>query len=320
MKKLFSIAFVLILALAMLSGCSESEEPGTLPEEIPEENWDRDAFEHWQNGENGEKLNTAEHEIGEDWVCAVCKSEIIDWSDGSYDVMNYDENHNILRQSTYASDGTVTEFTTEYVYDENGNIISSKGYENGVLYTEDEYMIDPDGNQIQTRSTMYLSDGLKQVTEYNGPEIARIDTYYADGSLYYESVHEYALSDDGMYYLSGITETDHSQEITYEYKYNEQNDCIAFTEYNSDKMVVYTETTEYEYNEEGWTVYKKSTVNGLPSEEIHYGIFDDGEGGRWTYYEKHIVYNADGSYTVFEHDENDEIINETSFDANGNEI
>ena len=311
MKNLFRITFIAILSLALFCGCS-SDEPvieENFPEETSQEKWDRDPFEHWQNGENGEKLNAAEHEMGEDFLCKICGCRVTDWGDGTFNVDNYDENFNVIRSTAYDSDGSFDDYTYEYGYDEDGNIISAKEYENGKLFAEYEYAIDNNGNHLPVNSTVYFSDGIKTVTEYNdNGDIEKEVSYFADGSLYYESFYEYAVSSDGFSYCVKISETDHSENLKYYYSYNEMDDCISY------------ESTEYEYNEEGWVIYKKLYVNGLPSEENYFGIFDDGEGGRWTYYEKQILYNEDGSYTVCEYDEYDELLSKTAFDADGNKI
>ena len=116
-------------------------------EKIPEDAiYDRNLTEHWINGEDGEKLNLGEHELGEykpgDMVtCFVCGSEISFWTDGGADVCNYDERYNLIRSTSYFSDGSlIFDYVMEYRYNEKNAISYEATYQNGRLYEETEYL------------------------------------------------------------------------------------------------------------------------------------------------------------------------------------
>ena len=96
------LLILLILALAF-SGC--------FAEKIPEDAiYDRNLTEHWINGEDGEKLNLGEHELGEykpgDMVtCSVCQSTYTEqiqqlqyhnWNNGA-----------VTKESTCSENGTM---------------------------------------------------------------------------------------------------------------------------------------------------------------------------------------------------------------------
>lgn len=290
MKKLLMLAFALIFVLAVLSGCSKSEEQGAV---IPEEIWDSDPFEHWQNGENGEKLNLGAHETGNEPVCTICGCIINDLGGGNYSINGYDKE---------------------------GNMISFKEYQNGKLFLESELTADKDGNFVTTYSVLYDPDGSKIVTKYseNG-DILEGMGYFPDGSLYFEDKYEYAVSDEGFRYLKSSLYTDYVEELKFESVYNEYEDCITYTTYGLSGIMIRTQESEYEYDEEGRKVYGKTTEYKRLKNEYFFDYYED-ENGIQSYCCKEIYYNEMGGHTVFEYDQNGEILSETSYDPYGNKV
>ncbi|MBR3952667.1 MAG: hypothetical protein IKJ82_03530 [Oscillospiraceae bacterium] len=290
MKKFPMLVFALIIAFAVFSGCSESEEPGTV---IPEVIWDYDPFEHWQNGENGEKLNAAEHEMGEDFLCKICSCRINDLGGGSYSINGYDEN---------------------------GNTVSFKEYQNGNLLSESELTADEEGNFITTHFVLYDPDGSKIVIRYNeNGDILEEKGYSPDGSLYFENINEYALSDEGFSLLKSSLYTDYTEKLKFESVYNEHNDCIIYTTYGLSGIKISSLESEYEYDEEGRKIYGKTTEYKRLKNEYFFDYYED-ENGTQSYCCKEIYYNEMGGHTVFEYNQNGEVLSETCYDPYGNKV
>lgn len=322
-KKLLSLVFALVLTLAMFAGCSSNEDLGVISGKDSENSvsaegtWDRDLNEHWKNGENGEKLEAATHELDEMSVCTVCGSTIVEWGDGSADVYNYDADYNLLRNTSYDAVGNVTsEYLKEVIYDENGNAVSAKTYLDGVLIEEAEYTV-IDGYAVMTKCITYWDDRTYQSNSFdeNG-NLVSSSHYEENGELVFESVMEYSWDSEVGYYNSKATQYDYTIGNETVCEYNQHGDPISICEMNDAKMVLSSLTYEYEYDDEGRKTYQKYTENGHPVEEIFFGYHEE-EDGWWSYYQKHIVYNEDGSYTICEYDENDELLSETAYNSDG---
>ena len=315
LKKILVFALALML---VLSACSANEPEVT---EIPENaTWDRNLTEHWINGEEGEKLHISEHELDEINACSVCGSEIIDWGDGFFDVYNYDDQGNLARQSSYGSDGEcIDDYENEFEYDESGNIINLKVYQNGFLCGESEFSYSSEGWTYESKCTTYYSDGNYTVEEYNenGSNLFFRD-FDAEGNLVTESINDFATDQYGNEYLLKSTTIDNTG-YEYIYQYNEYNDITHIEEYDAAKNLVYDESHEYEYDEEGRKIHKKTYLGGVLSYELIFGYAED-ESGWWSYYDTEITYSEDGSYTVCKYNENDELLSKVHYDANGNPV
>ena len=312
--------FILVLALMLvLSACSANE-----PEvpEVPEDaTWDRNFSEHWINGENGEKLNVGEHELDEIWLCSVCGSEIIDWGDGFFDVYNYDDQGNLERHSSYSSDGEcIDDYQNIFEYDESGNVIYLKVYQNGSICGESEFSYSSEGWTYESRCTTYYSTGNYSVEEYdeNGNALL-FQGFDAEANLVAESINSFATHPDGYEYLAKTISKDYETGSESVYQYNEHGDLTYLWEYDSVNDTYSEETHEYAYDEEGRRSYMKSWLDGVLQSEIYFGFAED-ESGWWSYYETEIVYSEDGSYTVTKHNENDELLSKVHYDANGNPV
>ena len=105
--------------------------------------------------------------------------------DGTKTVADGDQAATWSSEITYDADGNVVEdIRYEYLYDENGESVGSKGYRNGALFVEVHNIVDEEGEAIGFLWTDYNEDGTKIVREYNA-EFAVVSetTYDADGNV-----------------------------------------------------------------------------------------------------------------------------------------
>ncbi len=158
------------------------------------------------------------------------KTETITHDDGSYSVVEYDENGYMVKQMIYNSDGTlwlISEYgenrkeikTTYYSpdgkvsqvdeYDENRNVVKHTSYVDGVVYAWEISEYDENGNEIKT--TYYFPDGTVSswsIHEYEYNENGRTvkTTYYSsDGTTNSWAIHEY---DENENYIRVTTYVD----------------------------------------------------------------------------------------------------------------
>ena len=106
------------------------------------------------------------------------------YGDGTYLIRDGDLENTWSSEITYAADGSViNELRYEYLYDENGNSIGSKGYENGRLTTEYAEILDETGKSTDLITTNYYEDGTKTVCEFDSQmELVSETTYDANGN------------------------------------------------------------------------------------------------------------------------------------------
>ncbi|MBO5778407.1 MAG: hypothetical protein J6R82_02450 [Clostridia bacterium] len=161
------------------------------------EGWLVDRVNHWQLCACGEIIEKAAHTV-EDEVCTGCKAQVTTLNDGTVFVYQFDEHENALLCLTYDSDGKIMckqigEFTyhehgwllselytiydydadststtkEDYTYDEKGNRLTEKQYEDGKLTYECEFALDADGEEYTSKDIWYEEDGSKVVTEYD---------------------------------------------------------------------------------------------------------------------------------------------------------
>ena len=305
-KKMSTQILSCVLAAGLLTACGHTHSAA--------DGWERNAKEHWQICECGESVNTAAHTLDENNVCTGCGSEIQDFGD-FMDVSTYTEQGDPLHMTSYDADGNVlSDMRYEYEYDADGNKLSHKYYGDGVLMEEAEYEAG-----VPTQYTNYYEDGTKSVSDYDEDGNAVSTAYYdADGKVYSETQSEYAYTADGESYETKNTMTDMDGAV-YISEFNEQGDQIAWICYDPDGNLMTEERYEYEYDDEGNTLAKKIYVSGALSQELLYTTVTDADG--WMSYPGTVIdYFDDGSKTVTEYNENDEIISIMTYDAAGNEI
>ena len=314
MKKYIGIMLVFIISLALFCGCAKGST-----NLASEPKWERNTEEHWKIDENGNKTELGKHELGNNNICAVCGSFIISTEDGYSSINNYDENGNMTSCTVVDPDGTVYEYI--YEYPENSESFFCKTYKNGELFMEDEYPVDSNGNQISISYVMYSEDGSKIEAECNEyGETAKAYEYSPEGELLSEIIYEYSYSDDGTRYCSFDSCTNYQEIRIFEHHYNEFGDEISYTQYRLDnRNIISEEEYEYEYDEEGRKIYKKTLEHKSMREEFFYENCEN-EEGPYSYCSKYIYHNQTGYYTVYEYNELGETISETNYDTFGNKI
>lgn len=384
-NKLLSI--VLLLLLSMFAVCASCEEVADAT--LPTFAWERNGTEHWRQLPSGEKADLGAHNIVET-ICTVCGSEIYLFDDGSADVSDYNEHEDLIRYTSFDSDGNVSNaIVYTYEYDEEGNKLLSQEFSGDVLVSEISYAVGPDGEQLPVEQVTYYDDDTWSINEYDAfGNMVHGAAYDADGNVQYEEFTEYKLNTDGEYYEFskvglfaegdifydeyneyGDTTLTHntdangnvwaSEVYEYEYKdhvklwrkhfssgklvtisyyaengmtareieyfegnsrmeteYNEHGDPVSIISYAADDQVESHMTYEYEYAEDLTMLISRAYTDGKLVIQTEYTVNEDGS----SYAGKETVYEADGSCIVLIFDENDEIISETAYDANGNVI
>lgn len=111
--------------------------------------------------------------------------------DGSKTVEKYDENGELISESSYDAEGKkLYEYDLEYFYDEEGNHVSTEKREKGELKQEIIYEYDDEGNLASEKT--YEGDRLIKEVQYAESEYffyeAKVITYNEDGS---KTVEEY---------------------------------------------------------------------------------------------------------------------------------
>ena len=193
MKKHILIGTAIIAMIVFsVAGCG-SRETGTVPSTQSTEetahihvgtgNWEKNGTEHWRVCVCGERIEAGVHELDDVWICKTCGSEILDF--GDIDVSEYDARGNVLSRKTFSVDGELlNEVRYERDYDENGNILIEKYFDNGVLREEDMYSSNDGGGLSLVSSVYYYEDGGKVLREFDelGEVTSEIE-YDADGNV-----------------------------------------------------------------------------------------------------------------------------------------
>lgn len=250
----------------------------------------------------------------------------------------------LLESTSYQNDGS----SFVNAYDELGNITAVYGYdkEGTVIYeTHSEYTYTEDDACYESKVIEYdHAAGTKLVCEYDEYENILTRTQYdADDQVLFNEVYEREYDENGdmlwektyrdeklTFEIVGYatqSEDDMSwrypeQTISYEEDggklvsdYGTNGEVATDTHYKADGSVDYVHTYEYELDETGnWShirVYEEETL----ILDHEYTISADG----WSYKYKTTEYFEDGSKTVTEYDVNEEIINVTTYDANGDQ-
>ena len=197
--------------------------------------WERNATEHWHLCEDGEKTDVGEHTLDDEDVCTVCGSVfwfmIDEDEEGFYFVyvLDFDSHGELVRYTLYNGEGTaLKEGVCDIVYDDDGNKVLEKVYENGALIQELFYEVNENGS-YRAKEYYYEEFGLSIYYEYNefeDPTLCR--SYDETGEVILYAVWEYVTDEDGNYYMSKYTEYDYTAET------------IIIEEHNShDEMTLY---------------------------------------------------------------------------------
>lgn len=284
--------------------------------------WDRDAKQHWQVCEDGEKMNVGEHTLDEESICTVCGSMVEDYGDGQFIVNNHDEHGDTIRYTYYDADGSVVEEEfTEYGLDAEGNCYEKKttqyNYSDEVVYISEynEY-----GDQT-SRTVTDLEGNVEQVDrferEYNDEGEAIWEKTYTNDVLVWEitGYKVYEGEDYTMRYPEAVI-TYYEDGTKMVITYGDNGEVAKETTYNADGEVESEQTYTYETDAEGnWTSIKVYEGERLVK-DTEYAVDADG----YNYISKETEYREDGSKTVYEYDANGELVSESQYDAEGNLI
>ena len=302
-----------VLAAALLAGCGGHKHTA-------QGDWDFNGKEHWNICECGEKMDAAEHKLGDDMVCTKCGAEVWLMDDGSADVYSYDLYGNTLLYAYFDAEGNmVSESRYENEYDDAGNLQVVRFYSDGVLQSENAYVSNDKGESSLVKSTMFY-DGGCTVNEYDeyGNMVHMADTDEA-GSVEAESWYEYTMDADGGFYESKYTER-LPEGGKLEAQYNPMGDIIVRVWYDENDNETRVDTWEYEYNEEGQDDWQKQYTDGVLVYEITgYGEYSNSEFSM-RYPECIIEYYEDGTRLEQKYGSNGEIETETSYSANGDVV
>lgn len=319
MKKNYIITLITgLLMILILVGCDNNQpaDAENVHTHTASETWEWDATNHWHVCECGKVMDSAIHAVGDDLFCTDCGTEIWDFGDGYIDALSYDEYGNCLKQISYDPNGNIiSELSHEYEYDEAGNVLRDKFYVDGMLQSDDEYIMGADGWPCPVKSTYYHESGEYFINEYdsNGNGIKFIG-YDKAGNVLSETYSEYALNSDGEWYEVKYTEINENGEKLIA-EYNEYGDAIRRTIYDTDGNLTSEDVWEFEYNEEGDHLWEKQYRNGILVFEITgYASGSDDEVS-WRYPEVTIEYYEDGTKLVSKFGENTEVETETMYNA-----
>ena len=105
--------------------------------------------------------------------------------DGTKTVTDNDLAATWSSEITYDAQGNVVEdIRYEYLYDDNGESVGSKGYRNGDLFVEVHNIVNEDGEATGLLWTDYNEDGSKTVKEYNAEfDLIKETVCDADGNV-----------------------------------------------------------------------------------------------------------------------------------------
>lgn len=301
MEKILAILAALILSLSA---------SGNGPAVLPDDEWQRDLTSHWRLDESGAVTDLAPHTLDDMLLCSVCGSEIIDFGDGSGDVINYDAQDNIVRYTSFQADGSISyESLHQLTYDDNGHLTLDVEYVNGVLACETSYTVDADGfYPLPVKSTYYNDDGSFSVNDYDEHgNVIRSAIMEADGTVSYEAIGEFVLGEEGWYYEARNTAS-FADGTSFYTEYNQYGDMIRTINKEPDGTIWADDVYEYEYTEEGIRKGCKQYSFGVLVMES----FCNSDG----YIVKEIEYLEDGSTIVYEYDEEGNAT-ETHYDAAG---
>ena len=290
LKKFFILALALML---VLSGCG-SENKADLE-------WDRDLYEHWVNGEEGEKLKTGEHTLDDSNVCSVCGSEISAYGEGNAEIYNYldEEKNYISRITVYENGEAVLEYSGEYKFDENGELVYAAAYVGDRLAEEYFY---PEFTTIY-----YNEDGSYDKKILNEAEgISTYSSFDAEGTLIYE--YHYAPKNAEENYRTKSISFDYEQGVKYVIDYDMNGNPIHHEMYDLEENLL--STLEYQYDENGNPTYQASYKDGKILGEMYFITTENSNGETVNQISKELYYDENGGYYLYEYDEAGNLINE----------
>lgn len=293
MKKYGMLLMTLLLAMTLALPALAEESAELSAPEAPTFDWARDAKEHWHVLENGDKTDVEAHILSEEGKCEVCGCEFLDYGEDSWiEVYDSNEYGDLVRVSFYFADGTLDyECTYSYGYDENGVMLWEYRFVDGELVDELVYSVDEDGFQRQLYTVGHDEDGGWTRCDFDEHENAvKTCAYGPEGELYYEEICEYAMNDEGWFYL--VKQTTYTDNQVFINEYNEYEDWLRAAVMEADGTIVSELTFEYEYVDGVKVSYKQYEEGVLTAEmfldefgntvrEVEY--LEDGTTNEYTY-------------------------------------
>lgn len=321
------------LALMLLTACGGHTHS-------PSGGWTGDLKNHWYECECGEKLELAAHTM-DGSRCTVCGCETFPPDDESIHLAFSNEEGNYTHYASFALDGSVN-FAYDYEYGDSW--MTETEYTADVLTARREYSLDPYGTQTLLKDISYNEDGsftasgfdeygnetlegsydangdpiseLRYENEYDADGNRTLRRTYTDGVLTQEMEYLFGSDAEGSWSQSGKTTTYHEDGS----KTVSDRDLAATwaTEITYDANGVVTEEIRYiyEYDDQGNSVGAKGYRNGKLFEESQSTRGPDGEATGFVL----ISYAEDGSKTVWEYNEELDMVKETTYDAHGHVI
>lgn len=281
--------------------------------------WDRDLQFHWRACACGEAADghKTPHNMPDGWMCKECGSEILLFDDGTGQVYNYNEDYDILRNTSYEADGRIVD-DYRYVYErnENGQLIAQKTYWNGFLCEEYFYRTDAFGEAVPVYQLGYDTDGSTSRNDYDTwGNVVKNRMMDPAGNITFEEVTEYVYDDEGtILYTKALGKFTDGESFLRET--NQYGDSVFSAAYDVEGYVIYSFRNEYKYDEEGNLLWS-STYNGdRLTEEIGYQMVQD-EFGVFTFEHICTFYEEDGTKTVTEYNVDGEEVSVVRYDAQG---
>ena len=287
MKKQILLILLPCILLSLISGCTEKHQAT---------GWDSDLTSHWQICEEcGEIVKHGEHKLNSIGNCSICGATVYEDDDFAVVYIN-DDMGNLIKDLMYDGQRNVIQVRTyEYEYDENGNVVKSSEYYDGVLSREDYYTITDEGSVLE--KSIYSTD---------------------DGRVYTDF---YSLNSNGEFYVSTNIQENQDGEIIAIVEYDEMDRTTKLTTYATEtsdqgSTRVITLEEEYTYNEKGERIASTTYQDGVLLSVETYKYLEDG----YMYTDTFTMYsNYNGTKTVLVFDEDYNVISSTTYDANGNE-
>ena len=297
MKKWIAICLVFCL---FLTACGH---------EHTRTSWSCSPQEHWYVCEGcGEKLAEA-HSIDPENYCSICGSSIYDNGDGTYNIMTYDQWGATAGDIWCLDDGTIlAEMRYECEYDDEGNVLSTRSYSDGVLINETFFEIQRGEDYFNHYLTQEISydEVSKTVTEYNQYMYeTAVRIYDLDDQLISETTYEYEFDELGnMVYSAGYTNGVMSYESV-EMLGPDGSMYNKYVRYYSDGDLVGEYSHKYDFSSGGNLLKVRDYVDGVLTAK---GTYEPDEDG--IYYLAHEIC----------YDKNGKITEEYYYDPDGNTI
>lgn len=243
--------------------------------------------------------------------------------EGSSMVNEYDVYGNITYASSIAADGTVeTEHISEYARTEDGEFYESRletcDYVNGETYI---VIYDQSGSPI-TREKFTLDGALvyseRYEREYDDQgQVLWVKEYQNDRLVQEIPGYVEGGDDEGNSWRYPASVIDYYEDGTKQVTEYVDMEPMKETLYNADGTVAKVVTYEYVLEASGDYWDRILTyVDGRLAVEDRYSVSADG----WSYKSGTVEYHEDGTSTVYEYDENEELVHQETYDAQGNLI